>query len=177
MNFTRRKVMERLDRPTTSNTDARKDFIWYIYESRGNKDAKGQDIHRDEIIVNAALLIIGGSETTATLLSGLFGRLCWDMARFNKLEDEIRRSFSSDAELTFENVSKLEYLNACLEEALRVFPPVPTGYMRSAPKGGIVIDGRFVPEGVSLERITYYLSLESSIAVLMKTRSLRLKWF
>lgn len=38
---------------------------------------------------------------------------------------------------------------ACLNEALRVYPPVPTGLPRVTPAGGRTILGRFVPQGVS----------------------------
>jgi cytochrome P450 len=152
--FTRAKVAERLAKESGHD---RKDFMWYIYEKQDGKDSKGDVIERDEIIVNAALLIVGGSETTATLLSGLFARLFWDMPRFSKLELEIRSAFAANDDIGFEAVSKLPYLNACLEEALRVFPPVPTGYMRRVPPGGAVIDGNFVPAGVRILAIFFFL--------------------
>jgi len=46
------------------------------------------------------------------------------------------------------------YVQACVKEALRVFGPVPMGLPRIAPKGGLVIGDRKIPEGtiVSINR-------------------------
>ena len=43
-------------------------------------------------------------------------------------------------------------MNACIEEGLRIFPPVPIGLLRIVPKGGSDIDGHMIPEGVSFPR-------------------------
>ena len=46
------------------------------------------------------------------------------------------------------------FVQACVKEALRVFGPVPMGLPRIAPKGGLVIGDRIIPEGtiVSINR-------------------------
>jgi cytochrome P450 len=66
-----------------------------------------------------------------------------------KLTAEIRGTFQSEDEIDFESVSRLPYLLACLDEALRMYPPVPTGLPRVVPKGGATIAGNYVPETVS----------------------------
>jgi cytochrome P450 len=43
----------------------------------------------------------------------------------------------------------LPYMNACLEEGLRMFPPAPIGFLREIQPQGDVVDGRAVPGGVS----------------------------
>ena len=46
------------------------------------------------------------------------------------------------------------FVQACVKEALRIFGPVPMGLPRIAPKGGLVIGDRVIPEGtiVSINR-------------------------
>jgi cytochrome P450 len=46
------------------------------------------------------------------------------------------------------------FVQACVKEALRVFGPVPMGLPRIAPKGGLTIGARTIPEGtiVSINR-------------------------
>lgn len=66
----------------------------------------------------------------------------------DKLTAEIRTAFKSEAEIDFVSVSALPYLLACLDEALRMYPPVPMGLPRVTPKGGATICGNYVPEGV-----------------------------
>ena len=137
----REKCYERL---ANGNSNHR-DFIWYIL-----KQQEKHDLKQDEVVVNSALFIVAGSETTANLLSGLFARLLWNPDKYQKLKDEIRSSFKDESELNYESLSKLPYLNACLEEGLRIHPPVPTGLLRTVPKGGDTIDGLWVPEGTSV---------------------------
>ena len=66
-----------------------------------------------------------------------------------KVTAEIRGTFKSEDEIDFASVSTLPYLLACLDEALRMYPPVPTGLPRVVPKGGANIAGNYVPEKVS----------------------------
>jgi cytochrome P450 len=65
-----------------------------------------------------------------------------------KLTSEIRGAFKSEDEIDFVSVSTLPYLLACLDEALRIYPPVPIGLPRVVPKGGASIAGNYVPEKV-----------------------------
>lgn len=137
----REKCMRRLEDGSSNH----KDFIWYIL-----KQQEKHDLKQDEIIVNSALFIVAGSETTANLLSGLIARLIWNPDKYEKLCAEIRGAFKDESDLTYENLSKLTYLNACLEEGLRIYPPVPTGLLRTVPQAGDTIDGHFVPGGTSV---------------------------
>lgn len=100
------------------------------------------------IQANAATLVVGGSETTAALLSGVTHLLLKNPEAMKKLTDEVRSSFQSEDEITLTSVSKLGYMFACLDEALRRYPPAPFGMPRVVPKGGAVIAGQAVPENV-----------------------------
>jgi len=121
------------------------------------KKADDWGLTLDKLQANSAILIIGGSETTATLLSGVTFLLLTHESALRKLTDEIRSAFKSEDEINFASVSVLPYLLACLDEALRMYPPVPTGLPRVVPKGGATIAGEFVPEGVSVApHITVY---------------------
>jgi cytochrome P450 len=48
------------------------------------------------------------------------------------------------------NLVNMKYLQACLDEGLRIFPPVPVTLPRIVPSGGDVVCGKLVPEGVSV---------------------------
>ncbi len=111
---------------------------------------KQDDWHMDfqRLRSNASLLVIAGSETTATLLSGATYLLLTNPHAMNKLKDEVRSTFKSDDEITLTSVGNLSYMLACLNESLRRYPPVPIGPPRDVPKGGANIAGTFVPEGV-----------------------------
>lgn len=103
----------------------------------------------EQIRANASLLIIAGSETTATALSGATYLLCSNPDTLAKLTEEVRSAFSSEDEITLLSVQKLKYMLAVLDESLRMFPPVPTASPRTIHEGGDVVCGTFLPEKVS----------------------------
>ncbi|KAH7350674.1 cytochrome P450 monooxygenase-like protein [Rhexocercosporidium sp. MPI-PUGE-AT-0058] len=107
-------------------------------------------ISKSELATNAGCLIIAGSESTATLLSGLIFYLHSTPRVLSLLQHEIRQSFASPSAMTFDSLSKLPYLQACIEEALRLYPPIPCGLPRQVPVGGMIIDGHFVPCNTSV---------------------------
>ncbi|KAF6832491.1 cytochrome p450 [Colletotrichum plurivorum] len=100
----------------------------------------------DELEGNSSILIIAGSETTATLLSGLTYMLLKNPDKMKKLVDEVRGTFQKEEEIDLTSVTKLPFMLACIEEGLRMYPPVPTGLPRVVPEGGATISGHFIPE-------------------------------
>lgn len=113
-----------------------------------------QNLSIDELVANAQVLVLAGSETTASLLSGVIYFLLQDSAVYQQLVDEVRSTFSSEKEINISSVSQLPYMLACLNEALRIYPPSASGLPRVVPKGGAQILGRYIPEKVS-ETLTY----------------------
>ncbi|KAI0125397.1 cytochrome P450 3A17 [Xylariales sp. AK1849] len=124
------------------NTDeTRKDFMSYIL--RHNSDGKGMS--HDEILVNSRGLIVAGSETTSTALAGLTFHLGRNPTVYSRLAAEIRAAFASEEEISLKSSAQLPYLQACLEEALRIYPPASETPPRVSP--GEYVDGRFVAKG------------------------------
>ncbi|KAI0426235.1 cytochrome P450 [Xylaria sp. FL1042] len=117
-------------RLTARKQPDRGDFMDFFLRSRG----QAHQLSDEEVIINSDLLMVAGSETTATLLSGTTYWLLKTPHALQRATEEVRKAFSSDDEMTFlETRSKLPYLLACLEEGLRLFPPVPLALSRSVP--------------------------------------------
>ncbi|KAJ6007813.1 hypothetical protein N7540_011789 [Penicillium herquei] len=100
-----------------------------------------------EMITNGSTLIIAGSETTATLLSGVTYLLLRNPRVLAKLQHEIRSTFKSDDEINLDSCNKLEYCLATLTEALRMYPPVSVGLPRIMDAQGDTIAGNYIPGG------------------------------
>jgi cytochrome P450 len=96
------------------------------------------------------LVSVAGSETTASLLSGLLMWLLRTPHAYHRLTSEIRFKFSEAASMTFLELQELPYMNACIEEALRIFPPVPTGLTRTVPVGGDAVAGEYIAGGTTV---------------------------
>lgn len=101
----------------------------------------------------AILLVVAGSETTATALSGITYYLCKDPRVYEKLTDEIRSAFSHFDQITGRATERLPYLKAVIEEGLRIYPPIPAGLPRISP--GETVDGHYVPKGTIVSVNTY----------------------
>lgn len=99
---------------------------------------------------NASTLLIAGSETTATLLSGVVYLLLTHPDKLARLVEEVRSSYKDEREITLTTVSSLTYMLACLDEALRRYPPVALGMPRTVPAGGATIAGFQVPENTTV---------------------------
>lgn len=106
---------------------------------------------REEIISNSGVLLVGGSETTATLLSGATYQLLANPTVLKKLQLEVRGAFKNDKEMTLLSVGNpglLPYMEAVLTESLRMYPPIPASLPRMTGPDGEIIDGLFVPANV-----------------------------
>ncbi|KAJ6005164.1 hypothetical protein N7451_003108 [Penicillium sp. IBT 35674x] len=123
------KAMRRLQNERLEH----KDFIWYILRAK-----EKEDINLNEIIVNAALFIVAGSETTANELSGLSARLMSNPRVHDKLVAEIRTNIKKEEDLTNENLMKLPYLHMCLSEGLRIHPLFPLACFAQCRKVGTI---------------------------------------
>ena len=131
-----------------------------------------------EIESNASVLIIAGSETSrclsshfshsilrivaATLLSGLTYHLLRNPHVLQTLTSLIRTAFPLEADINMVAVQQLHYLNACIEEGLRVYPPGAAGFPRMAPEGGAMVCGRFVPAGTAVYVTQYAAHVSAS---------------
>jgi averantin hydroxylase len=115
-----------------------------------NKEGKGTGMTRDEMVSNASLLILAGSETTATLLSGATYLLLKHPDVMAKLITEIRTTFKSSSEIDLLTVGTLKYMLAVLDETMRLYPPVTSQPNRVTPRGGEIVCGKWVAEGVCL---------------------------
>ncbi|CAG8950112.1 hypothetical protein HYFRA_00008347 [Hymenoscyphus fraxineus] len=104
----------------------------------------------EEIHANFNKLMIAGSETSGTLLSGVVNLLITNQEVLQKLVKELRERFPDESGMTLEQLSSLSYLNAVLSEGMRLCPPVPIMLPRRAPKEGAYVGGLWIPGGTSV---------------------------
>ncbi|CAI6335388.1 unnamed protein product [Periconia digitata] len=149
----------RVDKRLARETD-RPDIWTYVTRHMG-KDS-GESLYPSEMHSNGALFMLAGTETTATELSGMTYHLLKDPSKMARLVKEVRGAFNSSDDIDLINITQLEYLNACIEEGLRIYPPVPTNLPRQVPIGGATVNGEWVPGGTVVS-LAQYASYHSEI--------------
>jgi cytochrome P450 len=137
----------RVTKRLTTGRDAEGVDLWSLILEQEGKGKKG--LTREQMDSNATIFMAAGTETTATLLSGLTYLLLTHPANMEKLVEEIRGAFKEEGDITMESIAKLPYLKACINEAFRIYPPVAIGTPHLTPRDGSTICGHFVPHGVS----------------------------
>lgn len=125
--------------------DGDRDHPDFIYQILNNESKKS--LSQMEIILNMAMFISAGTDTTATALTGWTYFVCTHPDVHRRLVGEVREAFVVDDDIKWETARKLPYLEATIYEALRLFPPSAASQQRIVPPGGATIDGYYVPAG------------------------------
>jgi cytochrome P450 len=136
------------------NTDAEGDIFSSLLENN-----RGEPIGMPlgEILAEASVMMNAGTDTTtAALTNAVF--LCYKHPKvLARLREELDANLGDIETPTYEVVSQLPYLRACVEESLRFRPASSMGLPRVVPKGGRMIAGKFVSEDVTVSVPTYTL--------------------
>ncbi len=153
-----RRIEESLSKRLTMSAD-RSDIIHHIIAA--NESPSDLHMSRSEIEINILSLIVAGSESVTTVLTGITNYLLRNPSKLNTLVQETRSSFPNETDITGVSLSRLPYLNAVLQEGLRLCPTIPDGMRRITPKGGAAVAGHFLPEDITVS-IPQWATYQSS---------------
>ncbi|XP_025986433.1 cytochrome P450 9e2 [Solenopsis invicta] len=121
------KYFNDIIRSTIATRDAknitRPDMLQLMMNTRGKEDGKELDI--DDMTAQAFVFFLGGFETTSTVMCFAAHEIAANPEVQTKLQQEIDRVLEdSNGEVSYEAINRLEYLDAVINEALRLHPPV-----------------------------------------------------
>jgi cytochrome P450 len=133
------KARDRLALSTT-----RPDFVT---PTQAYMKQKGVSLTSAEFEINMLVIAFAASETTASALTAILRELTQHKGVMHRLQSELRSTFSTESEITITTTTNLSYLNAVINETLRLDPPVVIGVPRVTPHTGAVICGKHVPGG------------------------------
>jgi cytochrome P450 len=121
-----------------------------------NKDAGKEAMAQEQIGAESVTLVIAGSDTTATAMSSIFFYLAHNRSAYENAAAEVRRTFESKSEIKVgAKLNSCVYLRACIEESMRITPPIGASLFREAGKGGVRVDGHYFPEGMDVGTSIY----------------------
>lgn len=89
------------------------------------KDPKtGKSLSDENIANNMITFLIAGHETTSGLLSFMFVQLLKNPVAYKAVQREVDEVIGQGP-VTYEHMSKIPYITACLRETLRLYPTAP----------------------------------------------------
>lgn len=149
---TRASVFRRIDRRGQVPHPDLFDFI--LPADRPPPTANPDVLHLGSV---ALQVMFAGFGTMADWYYGVLVLLLSDPACYELLTAEIRGAFAryDDIVAAATTPDALPYLQACLEETLRLLPVNLTGLPRRSP--GAVVDGHYVPRGATVQTCIHAL--------------------
>ncbi|KAF3023590.1 hypothetical protein E8E14_011793 [Neopestalotiopsis sp. 37M] len=109
--------------------------------------------------------MVAGAETTATAATRAIWFLGKNPAYHQRLKDELRGVFISPEQMTGDTTAQLPYLNAVVEESLRIVPLVGFGLLHNSDSHNFDEADLFKPERW-LERLPETASLRGFVFTL-----------
>ncbi|KAL9526711.1 Cytochrome P450 monooxygenase [Sphaerulina musiva] len=134
-----------------SLSNASKKNIFSEILAKAENDPEGR-LTPMQVTVEAGGLIIAGSDTTSESLTYLIWAALKRPEVQQALQDEL---LAHDLELRDAELEKLPVLNAVIKETLRLYSAVPMPQPRVVPKGGVTLEGQFLPEGTVVNTTPY----------------------
>lgn len=138
--FTKKRFEERYKRGEGANGD--------IFDYLLQPDSKsGTVLTKPQVAEESIVVVIAGSDTSSVSITFVFYYLLLCRDKYKKLQAEIDSVWDGVSELTGQQVvpSRAPYLNAVINESLRLAHPDPNGNQRSTPQEGAMINGKYIP--------------------------------
>jgi cytochrome P450 len=123
----------------------------------------GKRLSIAELNSECELLVLAGSDTTATVISALLFYLIRNKHVQEKLANEILTTFSSYDDIKAgTKLLSCRYLTAFLQEGMRMAPPFGANAIREVLQGGITVQGRYLPKGTRVSTATWAMQYNST---------------
>lgn len=126
--------------------DSLHDIFHFIMKAKDPET--GESFTQQELGSEANLMVSAGGDTTSTAMASAFFFLSKHPEALQKATKEVRAAFSSVEDIKpGAELNSCTYLRACLDESMRISPPVPSALMREVLPGGLSINGHNFPPG------------------------------
>ncbi|PFH49587.1 hypothetical protein AMATHDRAFT_147425 [Amanita thiersii Skay4041] len=150
-------VKKRLASPT--------DRVDLLSKLQNARDGDGKPMGSQELTAEALTLLIAGSDTTSNSTCAIIYHLAHNPHVQEKLQKELDENLGTEDELiaNMEQVKRLSYLDACINEALRIHSTSALGLPRIVPQGGLTVLGQYFPEDTVLSVPSYTIHRDPNV--------------
>ncbi|KAF9873728.1 cytochrome p450 [Colletotrichum karsti] len=140
-----------VDERIASDTEQSHDMMKYFLDD--SRSEKPKTFHNLNIIyADSHAVLIGATDTISCALGYSFYFLARDAELRQRLYEEIAPTHGKTlpGEFAAADLAKLEFLEAFINETLRMHTSAPLNGPRIAPDEGVEVDGTYIPGGVTL---------------------------
>ena len=125
---------------------------------------KGQEaaVTEDELVSNAKLYLVAGTDTLAITLTYLLWALLGNTHARGRLLQDIELAGLPDKP-TNDQLRSISYLDHVIDETLRLHPVIVGPLPRVVPEGGRMLGGQFIPQDITVNPFTYRLQRNSDL--------------
>jgi cytochrome P450 len=109
----------------------------------------------DSLFPHVRAVLLASVHSTTTALTATLQFVLRHPQPRNKLIQELKAASGNTGPIHVEELTKLPYLNAVIDESLRLFPPIPLLGPRVSP--GLELDGVYVSKGKEMLTSLYSL--------------------
>ncbi|RDB28044.1 Benzoate 4-monooxygenase [Hypsizygus marmoreus] len=150
-------VAKRLSTPT--------DRVDLLSKLKAGRDSNGNPMSKEEVTAEALTLLIAGSDTTSNSTCAIMYHLARNPHIQEKLQKELDEQLGTEDETvaTADQVKRLPYLEACINEALRIHSASALGLPRVVPEGGMTVLDQYFPAGTVLSVPSYTIHRDPGV--------------
>ncbi|KAJ7042944.1 benzoate para-hydroxylase [Mycena alexandri] len=141
----RRQVLKRI-----SSGENRSDILGRLIEARGYSNRSPNPEEMADLTAESVTLLIAGSDTTSNSISAILHLIITHPQVHDKLLVLLLDASGGQNKLDYRHAKDIPYLQAVINEGLRLHSTTAIGLHRSAPPGGVVCSGYYFPEGTEL---------------------------
>ncbi|OJJ07867.1 hypothetical protein ASPVEDRAFT_47061 [Aspergillus versicolor CBS 583.65] len=127
------------------------DITHYLIEDFNKRSTEDQKVEIHSLHLDSKLIIVAGSDTTAATLTYMFFHLATEEGLLARLRQEIEPLLGENGEIEHRDLQNAQLLNGCINETLRLHPPVPSGLYRKTPPEGVQIGQEYIPGNTTLQ--------------------------
>ncbi|KAM3687088.1 hypothetical protein ACJW31_10G050200 [Castanea mollissima] len=128
----------------TGKFEQKEDFLQFLLELRRKNDA-ATSISMTQVKALLWVIMVGGSETTATMVEWVMAELMQHSEAMRKVNEELTEIVGSDSLIEESHLPKLHYLDAVVKKTCRLHPALPFLVPR-CPSQSSTIGGYYVPK-------------------------------
>lgn len=141
----------------------RKDMLHYLFQAKDPETGQ-RGYTREDLLEEADMLTVAATDTTAAAMAAAFFYLSRNKTAYEKLKSEIRNTFTDVTEIGLgPRLNGCKYLDAVINETLRMSSPGSNEFPREVLAGGIRIGDQYLPPGTNVGCCLYALFHDQNI--------------